>query len=68
MLYLFIISNSCTFDTLSVIATALSTNFSRSTPCFPLLILSKRNRGKDFFVFLHYELFGQIRLEDIKGK
>ena len=51
MLYLFFISNSCTFDTLSVIATALSTNFSRSTPCFPLLILSKRKRGKDFLSF-----------------
>ena len=51
MLYLLIISNSCTFDTLSVIATALSTIFSRSTPCFPLLILSKIKRGKDFLSF-----------------
>ena len=51
MLYLFIISNSCTIVTLTVISMALSTYFSRSTPCFPHLILSKKKGGKDFLSF-----------------
>ena len=44
MLCLFIISNSCTIVTLTVISTVLSTYFSRSTPRFPHLILSKKGK------------------------
>ena len=51
MLCLFIISNSCTIVTLTVISTVLSTYFSHSTPRFPHFILSKK--GEKVFVFLH---------------